>query len=80
MDSMITGRFLERTFIFIPAVKKMAREFQMLGYTDIVGFLESKKIYVIFVSLVSSVWYMASSSILLSPILSRMHTETVLIH
>lgn len=34
MDSMTTGGFLERKSIFILALKKMASDFQILGYTE----------------------------------------------
>lgn len=59
----------------------MASDFQILGYTEMVGFLEGnfmkrwQEVYVFFVSLVFSVCSMPSAFILLSPILSRMHTH-----
>lgn len=58
----------------------MASEFQILGYTDIAGFLQSnltkrwQEMDVIFVSLLFSVCCMPSAFIVLSLILSGTHT------
>lgn len=69
-----------KTIHFHSCTKKMASEFQILGYTDIAGFLESnltkrwQEMDVIFVSLLFSVCCMPSAFIVLSLILSGTHT------